>query len=78
MLDKSDKPIANAVVYLKNAKTLAIKTYISQSDGTYRFPELSLNVDYEVSAQKDGKKSNTRRSANSMIAKSRTSICRST
>jgi hypothetical protein len=60
VLDKSDKPIANAVVYLKNTKTLAIKTYISQSDGTYRFPELSLNVDYEVYAQKDGKKSNTK------------------
>lgn len=60
VLDKSDKPIATAVVYLKNMKTLAMKTYISQNDGTYRFPELSLNVDYEVYAQKDGKKSNTK------------------
>ena len=60
VLDKSDKPIANAVVYLKNTKTLAIKTYISQNDGTYRFPELSLNADYDVYAQKEGKKSNTK------------------
>jgi hypothetical protein len=60
VLDKSDKPIANAVVYLKNVKTLAMKTYISQSDGTYRFPELSLNVDFEVYAQKDGDKSKTK------------------
>jgi len=58
--DKSDKPIPNAVVYLKNTKTLAMKTYITQSDGSYRFPELSLNVDYEVYAQKNGKKSNTK------------------
>ncbi|MGC2110979.1 MAG: carboxypeptidase-like regulatory domain-containing protein [Candidatus Korobacteraceae bacterium] len=58
--DKSDKPIPEAVVYLKNTKTLAIKTYISQNDGTYRFPELSPNVDYEVYAQKDGKKSSTK------------------
>jgi len=60
VLDKSDKPISEAVVYLKNTKTLAMKTYISQKDGTYRFPELSLNVDYEVYAEKDSKKSKTK------------------
>jgi Carboxypeptidase regulatory-like domain len=60
VLDKSDKPLANAVVYLKNKKTLAVKTYIAQNDGTYRFPELSPNVDYEVYAQKDGKKSDAK------------------
>ena len=54
VLDKSDKPIPNAVVYLKNTKTLAVKTYIAQTDGTYRFPELSPNVDYDLYAQKDG------------------------
>jgi len=58
--DKGDKPISGAVVYLKNTKTLAIKTYISQNDGTYRFPELSRNVDYEIYAQRDGKKSSTK------------------
>ena len=57
VLDKSSKPIAEAVVYLKNTKTLAVKTYIAQNDGTYRFPELSLSADYEVYAEKDGKKS---------------------
>ncbi len=58
--NKSDKPIPDAVVYLKNTKTLAVKTYISQNDGTYRFPELSLNADYEVFAEKDGNKSKTK------------------
>jgi hypothetical protein len=58
--DKSDKPIPNAIVYLKNTKTLAVKTYIAQNDGTYRFPELSPNIDYEIYATKDGKKSNTK------------------
>jgi hypothetical protein len=60
VLDKSDKPIGDAIVYLKNTKTLAIKTYISQNDGTYRFPELSLNNDYEIYAQKKGEKSKTK------------------
>lgn len=60
VLDKSDKPIPNAIVYLKNTKTLAIKTYIAQGDGAYRFPELALNVDYEVYAQKAGDKSKTK------------------
>ncbi|HTV65594.1 MAG TPA: carboxypeptidase-like regulatory domain-containing protein [Bryocella sp.] len=60
VLDKSDKPISEAIVYLKNTKTLAVKTYISQNDGTYRFPELSLNSDYEVYAEKEGKKSKTK------------------
>ena len=38
VLDKSDQPIANAVVYLKNKKTLNVKTFFAQKDGTYRFP----------------------------------------
>jgi hypothetical protein len=60
ILDKADKPIPNAVVYLKNMKSLAMKTYIAQNDGTYRFPELSRNVDYDVYAEKDGRRTNTK------------------
>ena len=60
VLTKADKPVPNAIVYLKNTKTLAVKTYISQNDGTFRFPELSLNNDYEVYAQKEGEKSKTK------------------
>jgi hypothetical protein len=60
VLDKSDKPIPDAVVYLTNSKTLAMKTYITQNDGSYRFPELSPNVDYDVYAQREGKKSSTK------------------
>jgi len=60
VLDKSDQPVANAVVYLKNMKTLAVTTFIAQNDGGFRFPELSNNVDYEIYAQRDGKKSGTK------------------
>ncbi len=58
--DKNDKPIPEAIVYLKNPKTMAMKTYITQNDGSYRFPEVSNNTDYEVYAQKDGHKSGTK------------------
>ncbi len=60
VLSKSDAPVSNAVVYLKNMKSLAVKTVIAGNDGAYRFPELSPNVDYEVYAQREGKKSDTK------------------
>lgn len=60
VLDKDDKPIPGGVVYLKNKKTLAMKTFIAADNGTFRFPELSPNVDYEIFAQKDGNKSDSK------------------
>ncbi len=60
VLDKNDQPIAGAVVYLKNMKTLAVKSFFAQQDGTYRFPQLALNTDYEIYAEKDGKKSDVK------------------
>jgi hypothetical protein len=60
VLDKSDVPVSNAVVYLKNMKSLAVKTVIAGNDGAYRFPELSPNVDYEIYALREGKKSDTK------------------
>src|SRR5208337_4823748 len=58
--DKSDQPISGAVVYLKNSKTLVVKSFFTQENGSYRFPQLALNTDYEVWAEKDGKKSATK------------------
>jgi hypothetical protein len=61
VLDKQDNPVANAVVYVTDARTRAVKTYIVGADGNYRFPALSANVDYEVYAQLDGKSSDTKK-----------------
>jgi len=55
-----DAPAAKAIVYLKNTKTLAIKTYITETDGSYHFPALSTNVDYEVYAESNGARSDTK------------------
>ena len=58
--DKQDGALANAVVYLTNTRTRAVKTYIVGNDGSYRFPSLSPNIDYEVYAQFNGRKSDTK------------------
>src|SRR5271163_1612634 len=59
VLDQQDNPVINAVVYLTNTRTHAVKTYIVGQDGTYRFPGLTT-VDYEVYAQYSGRKSDTK------------------
>jgi len=60
VLDKRDNPLTDAVVYLVNTRTRAVKSYIVGPDGAYHFPELSPNVDYEVYAQYKNLKSDTR------------------
>lgn len=59
VLDGQDNPVPNAVVYLTNMRTHEVKTYIVGQEGTYRFPGLST-VDYEVYAQYNGHKSETK------------------
>src|SRR5271166_6467811 len=59
VLDQQDNPVAGAIVYLTNSRTHAVKTYIVGEEGTYRFPGLST-VDYEVYAQYNGRKSDTK------------------
>jgi hypothetical protein len=60
VLDRQDNPVSDAVVYLSNTRTKAVKTYITGADGVYRFPALSPNIDYEVYAQYNGRKSDTK------------------
>jgi hypothetical protein len=60
VLDGQDNPLPDAVVYLTNTRTRAVRTYIVGSDGTYRFPALSTAIDYEVYAQYKTRKSDTK------------------
>jgi hypothetical protein len=60
VLDAQDNPVPDAVVYVTNTRTRAVKTYIVGPDGTYRFPALSTAVDYEIYAQYKGRKSDTK------------------
>jgi Carboxypeptidase regulatory-like domain len=58
--DKAESPIASAVVFLKNTRTNAIRSYIADEQGNYRFSGLDPNTDYEVHAEKDSAQSPTR------------------
>jgi hypothetical protein len=49
-----------AIVYIKNGKTLEVRTYISTADGSYRFGQLNSDADYTVWAEYQGKKSKER------------------
>jgi hypothetical protein len=60
VLDRHDNPLPDAIVYLANTRTRAVKSYIIGPDGAYHFPELSPNIDYEVYAQYKGQKSDTK------------------
>lgn len=48
--DASRNPIAKAIVQLKDTRTLQIRSFITQDDGTYRFAALRNDVDYEIKA----------------------------
>jgi Carboxypeptidase regulatory-like domain len=56
----SDDPVPSAVVFLRNTRTNAVRSYIANEEGDYRFSGLDPNVDYEIHAEKDGAKSATR------------------
>jgi hypothetical protein len=60
VVDKAESPLEDSVVYLTNTRTRAVKTFIVGPDGLYHFSALSPNIDYEVYAQFDGRKSDTK------------------
>ena len=60
VMKSSEQPLPGAVVYLKNTKTMTVRSYISDDKGNYRFTSLSPNVDYVVHAEYNGSKSDTK------------------
>lgn len=60
VMNKGDQPLERALVYLKNSKTLTVQTFITGPDGKFRFNSLSPNTDYDLFAEYNGKRSNTR------------------
>ena len=60
ILNESAQPVVGATVFLKNEKTKAIRSCISIASGHYRFSQVDMSVDFDLWAEKDGKKSATK------------------
>jgi hypothetical protein len=50
----ADQPVAKAVVQLKNTKTLQIRSFITEDDGSYHFAGLQTDVEYQLKAEFNG------------------------
>ena len=53
VVDSSGVGLKGATVFLKDARTLAVKSYIA-TDGTFRFGQLAQNTDYQLWAELAG------------------------
>jgi Carboxypeptidase regulatory-like domain len=60
VMKSNDEALPGAIVYLKNTKTLSVRSFTSDDKGNYRFPSLSPNIDYEIYAVHQGAKSDTK------------------
>jgi len=60
VLNESSQPVTGATVFLKNQKTKAIRSYTSTADGHFHFAQIDMSVDYDLWAEKDGRKSATK------------------
>lgn len=60
VITKDENPAATAVVQLKNNRTQAVQTHITDDTGRYRFSGLDPNVDYEIHAEQGDFTSGTR------------------
>jgi hypothetical protein len=60
VVDADSAPVQGATVFLKNSKTKAIRSYTSASNGRFRFAQVNMTDDYDLWAEKDGKKSATK------------------
>jgi hypothetical protein len=54
VLTKVGAPVPGAVVLIKDGKTLQVRSYIAQADGTYHFFGLSSDVNYSLRAENQG------------------------
>jgi hypothetical protein len=52
--DAASQVVAKAVVQLKDTKSLQIRSFITNTDGSYHFAGLSPNVEYQLKAEYQG------------------------
>ncbi len=49
-----ENPVQQAVVQLKDTRTLEVLSFITKEDGTYHFANLKTEIEYEVKASHGG------------------------
>jgi hypothetical protein len=57
VVDADSNPVTSATVFLKNEKTKAIRSYTSNAKGRFYFAQVNMSEDYDLWAEKDGRKS---------------------
>ena len=60
VVDADSAAVAGATVFLRNTKTKSIRSYTSSKDGRFRFAQVNMTEDYDLWAEKDGRKSATK------------------
>ena len=60
VVDANENPVSGATVFLRNPKTKMIRSYTSAKDGQFRFAQVSTTDDFDLWAEKDGKKSDVK------------------
>ena len=60
VLNDASEPVVGATVFLRNEKTKAIRSYTSTNLGHFYFAQVNMAEDYDLWAEKDGKKSPTK------------------
>jgi hypothetical protein len=60
VVDDTSSPVGGATVFLKNLKTKSIRSYTSAANGRFRFAQVNMAEDYDLWAEKDGKKTATK------------------
>src|SRR5271170_4805981 len=60
VLGNGDVPLESAIVYLQDSKTSSIRSFIATQDGSYRFGQISPDIDYQVWAKYKDAKSPTK------------------
>jgi len=57
VLDNASNPVQGATVFLKNQKTKTIRSFTSVAMGHFYFAQVNKAEDFDLWAEKDGKKS---------------------
>jgi Carboxypeptidase regulatory-like domain len=60
VLNAASQPVSDATVFLKNTKTKTIRSYSSTANGHFHFAQVDMSIDFDLWAEKDGKKSATK------------------